>query len=384
MNTQGCLKNKYSLQELSGSLGDLGLFIPLVLAMAITCDMDLSVILILAGLMNIATGLIFRQPIPVQPMKAIAAIVIAESLSRIDIIAAGIIMGLTILALSPYMDRISKFIPMPIVRGIQLGIGLKLVSKSAADILRLNIFGWDSLIIAIIILITILAFAERKFPVLLYVFLFGFICIILDNKNQLQDLVFGLPQFKFYWPQEHNWQKSFFYLALPQIPLTILNSVIAVCALSSEYYPKNGILPSRMAKSVGLMNLITVPLGGIPLCHGAGGLAAQYSFGARTGGSVVMLGIAKVLFGLMAGSFLMSFLHAYPKSILSAMLIFAGLELARASRGGFSDTKNSFITLLTGGFILGIDTWLGFIAGCSAVLIIKIRELMFENKRNCQ
>jgi len=139
---------RFSWMEFSGSLGDIGLFLPLVVAMTIACDLNIGIILILAGLMNLVTGLLFRQPIPVQPMKAIAAVVITEGLVQDELIAAGLLMGILILVFAGVIDRINRFIPKAIVRGIQLGIGLKLAVMGVIWVSKLTLFGWDSIIFA--------------------------------------------------------------------------------------------------------------------------------------------------------------------------------------------------------------------------------------------
>ena len=120
--------------------------------------------------------------------------------------------------------------------------------------------------------------------------------------------------------------------ALPQLPLTLLNSVVAVSVLSEDLFPGRGIPPSRMATSVGLMNLAALPLGGVPMCHGSGGLAAQYHFGARSGAAVVALGGMKTVAGLLLGAGVLGQLHAYPFAVLGPMLVFAGWELGRVAR----------------------------------------------------
>jgi len=285
--------------EFSGSLGDIGLFLPLVVAMAIICDLDIGVILILAGLMNILTGWLFRQPIPVQPMKAIAAVVITEGLVQDELIAAGLLMGILLLIFSGGINYINRMVPKPIVRGIQLGVGLKLAAKGAAWVSGLPLIGWDSIFIAVAVIASLLFLLRQKQPALLYIFLSGFLFLYLKQPHVYSALHMSWPNFYWHWPPVSSWAGGLFKGALPQIPLTLLNSVVALCALSAEYFPGKGVQPRKVAVSVGLMNLFCVPLGGIPMCHGAGGLAAQYRFGARTGGSVIILGILKIAAGFL-------------------------------------------------------------------------------------
>ncbi|HEX9743897.1 MAG TPA: putative sulfate/molybdate transporter, partial [bacterium] len=270
----------FTLNEFSGSLGDLGLFLPLVIAISIETHMNFGIILIAAGAMNIVTGLIFRQPIPVQPMKAMAAVAITEGMLRDELVAAGIIMGviLFLLSVTGMIDKFTKVIPKPIVRGIQFGAGAKLMLKALDWVQGLPaVDGFDSVLIAVIISTILFFFSSKKFPALVVIFILGFIVIRWTHPAEFNSIEFELPRPEFFLPQVEYWKEGLLKGVLPQLPLTILNSVVAVCALSADYFPGRGIPPRKMAMSVGLMNLVAVPLGGIPMCHGAGGLAAQYS-----------------------------------------------------------------------------------------------------------
>jgi len=374
------LKFRFTWTEFSGALGDLGLFIPLVVGMTISCNLNIGVVLIFAGLMNILTGILFRQPIPVQPMKAIAAVAITEGLLQSELVASGILMGVLILGLSTVVERVNKIIPKAIVRGIQLGVGLKLALKGMLWIKFLPLFGWDSIVLGLIIVLLLSLKFIKNIPILVYVFLAGFFLLYWKHPGVYGNIVMKAPEFHLVWPSLMEWKVGLFKGALPQLPLTVLNSVIAVCALSGKYFPGKGISSKRMAVSVGIMNLICVPFGGIPMCHGAGGLAAQYRFGARSGGSVVMLGVLKLLAGLFFGSALLVLLQSYPKAILGAMLIFAGLELAKSARDVVSNKFDLSIALVTAGFIIGINTLAGFLAGCGFALGFHFFEVKIGSK----
>lgn len=359
---------RFTWMEFSGSLGDLGLFLPLVVAMTIFCDLNIGVIFILAGLMNILTGWLFRQPIPVQPMKAIAAVAITEGLVRGELIAAGLLMGILLLVFSGVIDRINRFIPKPIVRGIQLGVGLKLAAKGAGWVSELPFVGWNSILVSIAVICFLLFLLNRRQPALLYVFLVGFVLLYLEHAHLFSTIHITFPEFRIYWPSASDWTGGFLKGALPQLPLTLLNSVVALCALSAEYFPGRGVQPRKVAASVGIMNLLCVPLGGIPMCHGAGGLAAQYRFGARTGGSVIILGVLKVVLGFLFGGALLGLLQSYPMAVLGPMLIFAGIQLARSSKDVVGDARGLTIVLVTASFILGVNTLAGFLAGAGISL----------------
>jgi len=372
---------RFSPAELSGSLGDLGTFLPLVIAMVITFQdrgeyLDLGVILFFAGLMNLLSGFVFRQPIPVQPMKAIAAVAIADGLTTGELAASGILMGviLVIVALSGTIDTITKWIPRPIVRGIQLGVGLKLGFKGAQMIAGLEVGGWDGRIVGAVIAVALLIMMWKRIPGLLIMFVAGFGILFISNQQAFHHLTFSWPDFQFIVPSWAEWRGGFEKGTLPQLPLTLLNSVVAVCALSGDYFPKHAIPPRRMALSVGMMNLIACPFGGMPMCHGSGGLAAQYEFGARTGASVIMLGISKMVVGLFLGSAILQLLSAYPQSIIAIMLIVAGVGLAKAARDCLAG-EAFFIVFMTAVFSLQPNnTALGFLAGIITFLALKLRK----------
>jgi MFS superfamily sulfate permease-like transporter len=361
---------RFDLRELSGSLGDLGTFLPLALAMALRCDMGLGPIFIFAGLMNIATGLWLRQPVPVQPMKAIAAVAIAEGLTVGAIASAGMLVGaaMLVLAMAGGVDWIARVIPKPVVRGIQAGIGIKLAYTGLCWLWRLSPLGWDSWLVALTVGGIVAVCLGRRQPILLYLFVAGFGLLWLGHPDAYRALSMTLPSFPIVQPTAGEWWIGLTRGAVPQLPLTVLNSVIAVCALSADYFPGRGIEPKRMAASVGLMNLLCVPLGGLPMCHGAGGLAAQYHFGARTGGSVVMLGGLKIVAGLLLGGGLLTTLQHYPASILGVMIVVAGVSLAAAARDALRGRSLVIVAVMVTA-MLAINTLAGFAMGCALALI---------------
>lgn len=356
---------RFTWLEFSGSLGDLGTFLPLVLAMSITCHMDFGLILIWAGLLNVATGLLFRQPIPVQPMKAIAAVAITEGLTGGAIATAGLWMGaiMLMLALVGAVEWLGRRTPGSVVRGLQVGIGAKLAWQGLIWIYGLPLLGGDSWVTALIICILVFWLTRQRQPGLLLAFFAGFAILYATQPNAFSGIQFKLPELSIHRPQLSAWSVGLFTVALPQLPLTMLNSVIAVCALSEHYFPGRGIASRKMAASVGLMNLLSVPFGGIPMCHGAGGLAAQYRFGARTGASVIMLGLLKIFVGVLFGGALVGLLSQYPRAILGLMLAAAGVSLASPGKE-YLRHREWFIALTTAVVTIFVSTVAGVLAGC--------------------
>lgn len=362
---------RFNLREAAGSLGDMGTFLPLTVALAATTGLHLGWMLVAAGLMNILSGYLFRMPIPVQPMKAIAAVAIADGLSGGAVVAAGWVMGtvVTVLAVTGLMPWIDRMVPRPVVRAIQLGIGIKLLITGLRWASDLPYLGIDSMLIVLLISLALLIGVLRGWPMVLPVFFLGFIILAIDHSQAYRGLGIMMPELRWLTPTRDDWINGTLHGALPQLPLTLLNSVIAVCALSGDYFPKRAITPRQMSLSVGLMNLLCIGWSGLPLCHGSGGLAAQYRAGARTGGSVIMLGLGKVILGLAFGASLLPLLKAYPLSILAPLIGLAGCSLAHA---GYQATRRQDwpIVLPAAAVITLTHTLYGLALGIALYLLI--------------
>lgn len=357
-------------QEISGSLGDLGLFIPLLVGMATTCGLNFAVALFFAGLFNVVTGLLFQIPMAVQPMKAIAAVAVTEKLTTPQILAAGVVTGAVIffLGVTNLLGVVMRVVPKSVVRGIQLTLGLTLMLQAVQMAAQNEPWlGADSILVALAgLLFSFVAF-QRSWPGALWIFLAGLAVTLATHPNAVSQLSLGFGGFalpKFSAPDFWFAARK---AALPQIPVTCLNSVIAVCALSRDLFPDKPASERSVAVSVGLMNLLSCPFGAMPMCHGAGGLAGQYRFGARTNGSILFLGAMKMAVALCFGGSLLALLKAYPQSLLGVLLFFAGLELALVCRDVFSEREPAVIMLLTA--VVGValkSAALGF--GCGLAL----------------
>lgn len=365
---------RFDVGEASGALGDLGTFIPLVASLVAVCDLDLGSILLFAGFYNVMTGYLFNQPLPVQPMKAIAAVAIAEALSPGSIAAAGLGAGAIVLFLgvTGLVESIERWVPRAVVRGIQLGVGLKLLIKGVSMIDAAPGWSLDGWVLALVAGMFVLTTAGlRRFPSALVLFVAGIGMLLVERPDVLGELSFGWAGPRLTIPTPAEWEQGLLWGTLPQVPLTILNSVIAVCALSGDYFPHRRLRTRPVAVSVGLMNLTGCWFGAMPACHGSGGLAGQYRFGARTGGSVIMLGAAKIVIAVSLGSSAAVLLAAYPASILGVLLGFAGAELALPARN-CQGRNEFFLALLTAGGCLGFNTALGFAMGIVAALVIGV------------
>ncbi|KAL5606079.1 hypothetical protein BROUX41_006151 [Berkeleyomyces rouxiae] len=322
--------------ELSGSLGDLGTLLPLLLALAAQGSVSLPGTLVLSGLFNIASGAVFGVPLPVQPMKAIAAAAISHrgDADPAAVAAAGMAVGALcfVLAASGLLRRAAAAVPVPVVKGIQLGAGLSLATGPAAALLAPLpwVRPWLDNRLWALAIFTLLLTTQRtpRFPTALLAITLGLVLAVASNPSSLPSFSPWLPRSAL-TPQLTPGALS---MAVGQAPLTLLNSVVAVSALSADLIP-HVPAPSvtTLAYSVALMNAVGPWFGCMPVCHGSGGLAAQVRFGARSGASVMLLGTLKIAVGLFIGAQLGPLLAAFPRSVLGVTVLAAGLELARAA-----------------------------------------------------
>ncbi|KAF3893410.1 Sulfate transporter [Trichophyton interdigitale] len=326
------------LAEISGAVGDLGTFLPILIALTINNSISLPSTLVFSGIWNILTGLFFGIPLPVQPMKAIAAVAIAGKYTAGQVAAAGLFVAICILLFSVTgaLRWFSGVVPIPVVKGIQVGAGLSLVVS--AGVTLKGSLSWiqpswaDNYIWMIAAFVgLVITNVYRRIPYGLSVFILGLVFAIIRLAVSEGGI---LPGFRFWrpWltlPSPLDWKTGILDAGVGQVPLTTLNSVIAVVHLAADLLPD---IPTPTVTEIGLsvaaMNLIGIWFGSMPVCHGSGGLAAQYRFGARSGASVIFLGFVKVVVGLLFGNTIVNLLAKFPVALLSVMVIAAGLELA--------------------------------------------------------
>ena len=365
---------KFSIRELGGALGDWGTLIPFIIGYVSIVGLNPAGIFFCLGITNIVLGIKFNLPLPVQPQKTIGNVAISQkwnpSLVVSTVLGTGIIW--TILGFTKILEKIVKKVPTVTVRGIQLGLGL-ILGWTAILLLFSNIILGIISIAIIIVLIN-----NKRIPSAIVLVLLGVILLFITNSISLSDIRFNIPSFNF---MVINWGDLLFGMliaGIAQLFLTLTNVMIATISLVKDLFPdkKDDISSSSLAVNMGIMNLFSPFLGGIPLCHGSGGLAAQYAFGARTGGSMILEGIMEIFLGLFFSETLFLFFINFPQAILGAMLLYTAFLLARISFKDFSlktipiiigSALVSFIFHLVGFFSI----LLGFVTGLILYLILK-------------
>lgn len=361
---------EFNLREFAGSLGNLGTFLPLAVGYMAVCGLNPAGLLVMMGAANLCTGLLYRLPIPIEPMKVIAAAAIAQRWAPSMVYAAGFSMGLVWLcfAATGVAARIAGRTPVAVVRGIQVTLGL-LLSLEACRMLS---SGWPLGLAALF-----LGFAlrsNRRAPAAVLLVLLGI--GVMGLRGELATLggpSLSLPSLTGFSPRE-IWQ-TLLLAGFAQIPLTVTNATIATSCLISSYWPDRSVTPRQLSLSQGIMNVLAPFFGGMPMCHGAGGLAGQYCFGARTGGTNVIEGAIEISLGLFFAPSVARLFASFPREITGAMLLLVGWELIRFSR----DLRGSGELLplaATVAVSLTANMAFGFLAG------LAVHRLLAHRQRN--
>ncbi len=354
---------EFSLKELSGAMGDWGTLLPICIGFMAVNGMHPARFMLVFGLTNIATGIIYRAPMPLQPMKAIAAVAIAGSWSPDLITATGLSMGLFWLLMSA-SSRIEAFLsntPTPVIRGIQLALG---VSLGWTGITMMTDGMWWLGLLALAVIVYMNR-GERRGPSALVVVLLGLGVMVYRGTLDWHIPGLYLPSVSF--PDPGLAWKGFLLGGIGQIPLTLTNAVIACVALMREYFPEREVTERQLMFNMGIMNIGSSVLGGFPMCHGAGGLASQYYFGARTGGANILEGLLEVVLGLFFGTALLNLFTAFPAPIIGAMMVMVGIELGKFSQGLPRSTWLTVAVTVTLGVLANLGV--GFAGGLVTELI---------------
>ncbi len=349
---------EFSLREMAGSMGDFGVLFPLAIGYIVVCGLDPAGLLVMMGLTNIVTGLVYRLPMPVEPMKVLAAVAIAQQWSPSLVYASGFAMGILclFLALTGLMGWLARVTPRSVVRGIQLALGVLLAVQALKMIAP---GGW--LLGLFSVAIVLLLRRNRYAPAALVLMVLGVgIMFVKGHFAELQTPAFALPQ-RTGFSLEEIWQ-SLVRAGFSQLPLTATNAVIATAVLIKQYWPERSVSESRLALNMGVINLISPLFGGMPLCHGAGGLAGQYYYGARTGGANIIEGLLEVAMGLLLAGSIAGLFAAFPVPIIGAMMFLVGIEMTKFARDVRCDLD--LVPLLT---TLAVSLWInmgiGFLVG---------------------
>lgn len=362
--------------EWAGAFGDLGTLIPFVVAYVTLLGMDPFGILFAFGITMIFVGGYYRTPFPVQPMKAIGAVATTQAAQTFTVtagavyaacFASGIIWFL--LGITGAAKKIAAWVPRPVVVGIILGLGFSFMIEG------IKMMAGEWIAAALALALTLLLLDSRRFPAMFLLLIGGAAYQLAIEPTLVAQLgqlkpEFRLPEFTFHGITLADIAVGTLLLALPQVPLTLGNAVIAITEENNRLFPQRPVNEKKVAISTGLANLFAGSVGGVPLCHGAGGMAGHVRFGAQTGGALVILGIILLLLALLFSNSISTLFAIFPEPILGVILFLTGAQLALGSCDFGEDKNDRFATLITAAFSIW-NVGVAFIAGMLVVYALR-------------
>lgn len=395
------MRYRFDRHEVAGSLGDLGTILPLAIGMIVINGLDPLGLFLSIGLFYIFSGAYFRVTTPVEPMKVIGAYAVATGIGAAQLAASGALMGVLLLLIgaSGAIALIGRYIPKPVVRGVQLSTGVLLISQGVKLILgtskfqlihnasepylsvqALGVVPVGILIGAVLAVVTLFLIENKRFPAALVIVLSGLtLGLVLGTHEGLDKirLSIHIPRIlPFGFPSVADFTTALLILAIPQVPMTLGNAVVANADLSAQYFGEDSrrVTYSGLCISMALANFLAFFFGGMPMCHGAGGLASRYRFGARTAGSNLISGLIFVLLSLLLGEHVLSVVYLIPMSALGVLLLFAGSQLALTILD-LKERKALFVPLMVLGITLASNLAVGFLTGIALAYALRSEKL---------
>jgi SulP family sulfate permease len=322
--------------DISGAVADLGIFVPLVAALILVNGLHPGPLLLIAGVLSLASGLWFRIPFPVQPLKALTALAVAQQLAPDVIRSAGLLIGLLLILLTVtgVADRVASIFTRPVVRSLQLAVGTLLIVTAVRlavepPVLFVGAPGRTVSLTLTVATAGVVALAvwRRWYAMVSLLVVIGAAVTWLADAPALGPIVLAGPTFAV--PPFSVWGTAFVLLVIPQLPLTYGNAVVGMAHLAREKFPDaTRVRPGSVALSCGLGNVGAALLGGMPMCHGSSGFSAHVRLGARTAAMNVVLGSTFILLGVVFSGQVLVMFGLLPVWALAGFLAYAGLRHA--------------------------------------------------------
>lgn len=367
-------RNRFDRMEWAGAFGDLGTLLPFVVAYLATLKMDPFGILFSFGLAMVVCGLYYKTPFPVQPMKAIGAVAATQAaqtatITQATVYSADLVTGLAwlLLGMTGVAKQVAGWVPRYVVIGIVLGLGMGFMLEG------IKLMSGQWVIAAVALLGTLLLLTNKSIPAMFLLLVFGAICGIAQNPEFLSTLSsirphLRLPGFALSGITWHDLLIGTTFLTLPQLPLTLGNAIIAIREENNRLFPDRAVTESAVATSTGAMNLTSAVFGGVPMCHGAGGMAGHVAFGARTGGAPIILGVILLALAFGFSGSIEVIFSLFPTAVLGVILFLTGSQLALGSCDFSKNKGERFITLCTAAFSMW-NVGLAFAVGMTLTVL---------------
>lgn len=355
---------RFDRHELAGSFGDIGTDFPLIAGMILAGGLDAASVLVMFGLMQVLSGLLYGLPMPAQPLKAVAVIVIAGGVAPEVLYGGGLAIGLVMLLLTVtgLITWLDRWLPKAVIRGIQVGLGLKLAELALGDYVQAG--GTEGYLLAAASFAIVVALSgSRRLPPAIPVIVLGIAWALLFETDvarigSVAGLEFPDPRV----PSGRDVLEGFLVLGLAQIPLSLGNSIFASRQLVEDLFPERRVGVSKIGLTYSFMNLVNPFLSGVPTCHGSGGLAGHHAFGARTGGAPIIYGGLYLVIGLFLSRGFDQVVELFPLPVLGVILLFEGVALMRLIADMTDDRFRLAVVLLVAlaalalpyGFLVGL------------------------------
>ena len=350
--------NRFDLREWAGAFGDLGTLIPFAAAYLSVLKMDANGLLVAFGLSLVAVGLIYRTPFPVQPMKvigvaAVSQAALAAGMGSAAVVAAGLATGVLwiVFAATGLARRAAAWVPRPALLGVIMGLGFSFMLEG------IRMMSGSPWLAGSLFALALALLSRPRVPAMLVLLGVGVAIALYQQPDLLAGLgalqpSFRIPSFAWSTLTWHDLWMGFVLLALPQLPLTFGNAMLSITEENNRLFPDRPVTVRSVAFSTGVINVAASALGGIPMCHGAGGMAGHVRFGARTGGSSIILGAILLVTGLFFSSSIATIFEVFPIPLLGVILFLAGIQLALGSRDPGGEKIDRFVVLATAAFAI--------------------------------
>jgi hypothetical protein len=373
---------RFDRNELAGAFGDIGTDLPLVIGMIAASGLNSASVLVMFGLMQLLTAFVYGMPMAVQPLKAVAVIVITQHIAPGVLYGGGLAIGIAmmILTVTGGIDWLSRVVPLAVVRGLQLGLGLQLSLLALGNYVQRD--GTSGYVLAAMAFVIVIALmGNRRFPPALFVIALGVVYAFafkLNTSAIAGSVGFSLPQVQRL--SLSDIMSGFVLLAIPQIPLSLGNSILATRQIAEDLFPESRIGVRKLSLTYAAMNLVNPWFGGVPTCHGSGGLVGQYTFGARTGGSLIIYGSIFLVLGLFFASGFQQVVQVFPLPVLGVLLLFEGIALMQLIRGEAANKNEFFIVLIVGLLANGVPYGyaVALIVGTGLYYLARARGMLSE------
>ena len=360
----------WSLDEVSGALGDLGTFLPHIIGAITVVGMNPTGIFVTFGLFYAAAGSFYGLPIAVQPMKAASAAILIKPMTPGAVAGAGLVIGafFLIAGASGLVGRIARALPPTVAAGLQLGLGLSLAGLGIRYIEHQVWLGLGMCVLMLALM------RVPRAPVALIAVIVGAVVGVLTGASPLPPpLELGLHLPHLILPTLAQVEDGVIHAVLPQIPLTLTNAIIVTAAVSRQLFPDQSdrVTERNLALTTGIGNLLAAPFGGYLMCHGAGGMTGHYRFGARTATAPLLIGLLLAALGLFLGASGYQLLRTIPDAVLGGLLLFSGIDLALSSRPAEYAGADLFLVLLMAAIGVAVNPAAAFAVGLPLAYTVK-------------